>query len=280
MITCQLLKTILLGGCILFFLSIITYAQEPEQDCSGAIVVTSPPDTFSYYEGYGSSEELVYQQNTSCLLGGEENSVWITFTACDTGLLLFQITPDAPSDDFDWSLYDFTNYTCDDVLDSSNEVRCNYSAVPGSTGLNIQYTMVSCSASEPNQCAPLYPYANQRFLLVVNNHAFTSSGFVLSFSGTVDLCFPVVVPQVTRENRFFLYPTLTDGMLQLKNLPTKNNVAIEVMNVYGNNVYGKEVKGNGDNQLQLPPLLPDGFYVLRILIEGKLFGEESFILSR
>jgi len=259
----------------------------PEQDCSGALVITASPDTFPLYVSFGQDQELIYQQNTSCLVGGEENSVWLTFTVCDTGVLLFQISPYAPGDDFDWALYDFTNHTCADVLDTSNEVRCNYSAVPGSTGLEIGFNLESVPSNGPNQCEPLHPYTNQKFLLVVNNHANSNTGFVLTFSGTAPLCNTVAVPEIKSDSKFFLYPNPTDGMLQLKNLPAKNDLTIEVINVYGNKVYRKDVNGNGNDQLNLPPLLPDGFYVLRIFVredsfgEGeKLFGVESFIISR
>lgn len=275
----QPLKATLLCSCILFFLPLITQAQLPEQDCSGAILVTSSPDTFPVYVNVGSSQELMYPQNTSCLLGGEENSLWLTFTVCDTGLLLFQISPSAPSDDFDWAMYDFTNHTCADVVDLSNEVRCNYSAIPGSTGLDTAFTQASVPSGGPNQCPALHPYVNQRFLLMVNNHANTFTGFVLTFSGTATLCDVVGVPEMS-ANKFFLYPNPTDGILQLKNLPAKNYHSIEVIDVYGDKVYVSELKGKGDNSVHLPPLLPDGFYVLRILTDGKLFREESFIISR
>jgi len=283
----QVLKTILLSGCILFFLPLITQAQLPEQDCSGAIVITSSPDTFPVYSSFGSTQELTFPYNTTCLIGGEENSVWITFNVCDTGLLLFEISPDGFGDDFDWALYDFTNHTCADVFDTLNQLRCNYSAIPGQTGLDTGFMMISVSSGGPNQCAPLHPYVHQGFLLVVNNHANTFTGFVLTFSGTATLCNTVGVPEIKSDNKFFLYPNPTDGILQLKNLPAKNNLSIEVMNVYGNKVYEKQLKGSADDQLHLSPLLPDGFYLLRILVredsfgeEAKLLGEESFIISR
>ena len=280
MLPFQPLKVSRYGIAFLFFLPLITQAQLPEQDCSGAIVVTSSPDTFPVYSTYGLIDELTYEQNTSCLVGGEENSVWITFTACDTGLLLFQISPYAASDDFDWALYDFTNHTCADVLDLLNEVRCNYSALAGPTGLAIGYMMTSVPAGGPNQCSPLHPYANQRFLLIVNNHAQSNSGFILAFSGTVTLCSSVGVRVIIRDRCCFLYPNPTDGILQLKDLPAQNNLSIQVLNLYGNKVYGKELKGFTDNQINLPALLPNGFYVMRILEEEKLFGEEGFIISR
>ena len=275
-----LFKVLLMCVCMLFSVSRVLYAQTLEQDCTGAIVVTASPDTFPPYFFWGQIEELQYLQNSTCLLGGEENSVWITFTSCDTGTMLFQIKPDSSDDDFDWALYDFTNHTCADVFNLMNEMRCNYSATPGMTGVEVGFSLTSVDAFGPNQCAPLHPYVNQRFLLLVNNHSNDSSHFILTFSGTATLCNTVGVPEIKSANKFFLYPNPSDGKLQLKNLPSKNNLVIEVMNVYGNKVYERELNGSEDAQLELPPLLPDGFYVLRILSEGKLFAEESFIISR
>src|SRR5437773_10509935 len=113
--------------------------------------------------------------------------------------------------------------------------------------------MMSVPKREPNQCTAINAYSQHRFLLILNNHAQTLQGFVLTFSGTATLCNTIGIPEMKSVNKFFLYPNPTDGMLRLKNLPAKNNLAIAVINVYGNKVYGKEVKGSADNQLNLPP---------------------------
>ncbi|HYV92446.1 MAG TPA: T9SS type A sorting domain-containing protein [Chitinophagales bacterium] len=275
----KLFKAILMWVGMLLSLPSILCAQAPEQDCSGAIVETAALDTFPVYSTAGQNQELIFEQNTTCLIGGEENSVWITFTACTAGYLVFEIKPSGAGDDFDWTLYDFTNHTCADVLDTVNQLRCNYSAVPGWTGLDTQYNMISVPSGGPNQCKELNPYPGQRFLLMVNNHANSNTGFILAFGGTATLCNTVGIPKIT-NNKFSLYPNPTDGSLRFKNLPSKNNLTIEVMNVYGMNVLKKEIKTSDGKQLDLPAALPNGFYVLNILGEGKVLDKESFIIAR
>lgn len=278
--TFLLFITILLLGCVLLFLPCLTKAQAPEQDCSGAIVVTAETDSFGGYSGYGQSQEITAFMNTSCLVGGEQNSVWSIFTICDSGSLEFQIIPNIDTDDFDFALYDFITNSCIYSIFTNLELRCNYSALPGPTGLEYPYVLESSPSGGPPQCAPLHTHVGQRLLLLVNEYSDTLNGFTLTFGGTASICGLVNVPHITNSDKFFLYPNPTNGILQFKNLPAKHNLAIEVMNVYGNKVYEKELKGNDDSQLELPPLLLNGFYVLRILQEGKLFGEESFIISK
>src|ERR1700741_2383358 len=99
-----LFKAILICVGILFSFSSILSAQGPEQDCSGAIVETEVLDTFPVYVGNGQYQELIFPQNTTCLIGGEENSVWITWTICNAGTLLFEIMPQLGDQDFDWAL--------------------------------------------------------------------------------------------------------------------------------------------------------------------------------
>ncbi len=123
----------------LFTLSV--KAQLPEQDCSGAIPVCQnvyvQPNSYNG-EGF---QELTFS-NSSCLTQGEENSVWYIWTVNVSGTLEFEITPINVNDDYDWAVYDLTNATCADIISGvAPEVRCNYSAIPGATGLSNPYVL-------------------------------------------------------------------------------------------------------------------------------------------
>ncbi len=162
------------------------FAQLPEQDCIYAIPVCQS----SYFQGNsyvsdGPATELFYPGNTSCLIGGEENSVWYIFTVTGAGDLNMQIAPNSPGDDYDWAIYNLTNSDCAGIgTGASPEVRCNYSAIPGSTGMAPPYLLTSVNAGGPNQCAPLPVLVGETYTLLINNHANTLLGYTLNFSGT------------------------------------------------------------------------------------------------
>lgn len=174
---------------LLAFAIIITqqlFAQFPEQDCDHAIPVCQS----SYfqpisYSNVGNQQELVFPGNTSCLIGGEENSVWYIFTVTGAGDLEMEIVPNSPGDDYDWAIYNLTNSDCSGIVSgAAPEVRCNYSAIPGSTGMAFPYALFSVPAGGPNQCAPLPVLVGETYVLIINNHAQTLTGYTLNFSGT------------------------------------------------------------------------------------------------
>ncbi len=168
-------------------------AQLPEQDCSGAIPVCQnvyiQPNS---YTGEG-TQELLFG-NSSCLTQGEENSVWYIWTVNVSGTLEFEITPINLSDDYDWAVYDLTNASCADIVSGvAPEVRCNYSAIPGATGLSNPYVLISVAAGGPNQCQPMNVVAGETYVLVINNHDGVIGGYTLSFGGTA-VIFDIIPP--------------------------------------------------------------------------------------
>lgn len=164
--------------------TISAYAQLPEQDCSGAIPVCQnvyvQPNS---YAGEG-TQELTFG-NSSCLTSGEENSVWYIWTVNVSGSLEFEITPINNFDDYDWAVYDLTNASCADIISgAAPEVRCNYSAIPGATGLSNPYVLTSVGAGGPNQCQPMSVVVGETYVLVINNHDGLIGGYTLSFGGS------------------------------------------------------------------------------------------------
>ena len=111
-------------------------AQLPtEQDCLGAIAICGPVwSTESSTLGTGNYPD---EDNPgTCLVPGEYNSTWFVFTVVTSGDLAFAITPVDPGADYDWSLYNLTNASCEDIpTDDGIMASCN-SSQWGYTGIS------------------------------------------------------------------------------------------------------------------------------------------------
>lgn len=173
--------------CIAALFSLPVFGQlppnQPEQDCFEAIPLCQPifHQTQAYTgEGLASNEINPY---SSCLLTGELNSVWYTFTVQSSGSLCFQIRPTNPNDDYDWALFNITDASCRDIFDRSDLlIGCNYypalSACDGFTGA-MNLTSGNCYPShEP--CIPVQ--AGQTYVLNVSNYTASNDGYILDFS--------------------------------------------------------------------------------------------------
>ncbi|MCD4724532.1 MAG: hypothetical protein K8R63_06775, partial [Bacteroidales bacterium] len=113
----QLIIGLTCTGVLLFSLtSNVSYSQTPTTgDCLGAIPVCEAyyfqPLTSNGVGNYpnevGTGQDCPYD-----CLWGEINSVWYQFTVQESGLLSFIITPVDLNDDYDWALYNLTQYRC------------------------------------------------------------------------------------------------------------------------------------------------------------------------
>lgn len=159
----------------------------PEQDCNSAIPVCQQVYfQAAAYSGIGNLQEIPL--NSSCLGSQEKNSVWYSFTINSSGTLLFEIDPVSFMDDYDFALYDISGKNCSDIPSgNASEVSCNYSAIAGSTGLQIGQTINSQPASGSNQNAPINAIIGQTYVLVVSNYSSSQNGYTLNFSGTATL---------------------------------------------------------------------------------------------
>jgi gliding motility-associated-like protein len=177
------------------------YAQlppgQPQQDCINAIpicqgVYVEPAS----YVGNGTSpiqpcNGLICNEintTTSCLLSGEKNAVWYTFTVQGSGLFGFNIIPNILADDYDWAVYNLTNATCSQIFSNpALEVACNYSGAPGITGCNLPAG--SPIIGQNNAVFPVV--AGQTYVLVVSNfedNPNNANGY------TINLLPPPVIP--------------------------------------------------------------------------------------
>jgi len=121
-----------------------------------------------------------------------KNPYWYKFTCYQTGTLIFVITPNTISDDYDWQIFDITGVDPNNVFTDPNLfVCCNWSGVGGLTG-------TADTASAANQCASPQTYAQggvspfskpptliqgHTYLLLVSHYTDSQSGYTLNFTG-------------------------------------------------------------------------------------------------
>lgn len=181
-------------------------AQTPtDQDCLGAIPVCQ----YTYYQSNSYSGEGNYPSEistsgcpASCMSDGEKNDVWYVFTVQTSGNLLFNITPNNSSDDYDWAVYDLTNANCSDIYSNSSlQVSCNWSATSGVTGANGGSSLNCADASDPNDNAVIPVTAGETYVLNVSNYSSTQYGYTLDFTPSSASIFDNVPPVFQSVNQ-------------------------------------------------------------------------------
>lgn len=171
-------------------------AALPEQDCSNAIpICQNVYNTAASYSGIGLQDEI---PGNTCLGSNELNSVWYTFTSNTAGNLAFQISPNNPSDDYDFALYDITNGNCSGISSGAiTPIRCNYSANPGSTGLSAAGTNANEDAGGSNQSSRYPTVVGRTYVLIISNFSSTQDGYRLDFSSGTASIFDDVPPAIS-----------------------------------------------------------------------------------
>ncbi len=169
------------------------------QDCLGAIPVCD----FIYVEEHTASGNGNYNElptNQSCpshCMDGEKNSRWYIFTVIESGTLRFEITPQTPSDDYDWAVFNLTNHSCDEIYGNPTEMlkSCNAAGGPsyqGATGISTPNGgMVSCNGGGPTSKwnADMYVWEGDTYVLVVSDWTQTPGGYTLDFSASTAAIF-------------------------------------------------------------------------------------------
>lgn len=181
----------------IFFGSSRVFAQVPTtQDCRGAIPVCD----FVYVEvntavGHGNYFEIPYGGNgcpSNHCMDGERYSRWYIFTVISSGDLSFQITPSVTTDDYDWAVFDLSDYHCEDIWGSANLIMSSCNAAggggyQGATGINTSFGGTShCNNGGPtnkwNRNLPVYE--GETYVLVVSDWTQTPGGYTLDFSAS------------------------------------------------------------------------------------------------
>lgn len=202
---------------ISFLFSHIIFAQN--NDCATAIPICSNANITLTPTGTGNSDE-----GTGCMSGGENNSIWFTFSTLTAGTLTFEIDPVA-NVDYDWALYG-PNQTCAQIQ-TVDPIRCSYdgpSAGQYTTGLNMTSLDTSEGAALDNlgnAADGMVKYIDvlpgQIYYLLVDQFSGSASQFSLTFGGSAGLLTPFGDPVLQP------YPFLAPGPNQDGNIDVCGN---------------------------------------------------------
>ncbi len=167
---------------------------EPQQDCNNSVILCDKsPFTVQSVVGFGQQEI-----DPSTCMREEIASTWYSWTCDDPGTLAFTLTPNNPSDDLDFIVYELPN----GVMDCSNKqlLRCmasgenvgepfsNWEPCTGPTGLSLGSTDTQedpgCQSGNDNFVAAIDMQVGTAYALVINNFSNTGNGFSVEFSGS------------------------------------------------------------------------------------------------
>ncbi len=190
---------------------LLTAGQAPTvQDCLGAIPVCEPVYyTTNSYTGHGNVYPEIHNTGVCPLcMDGEKNDVFYTITVQTAGILRFTLTPNNPSNDYDWSLFNMTNADCDQIYTQATQlqVSCNSYGVlvgqNGPTGINTALgNQLNCNgpgnANGPPFNKDLPVLAGETYVLNISNWSSSNqSGYTLDFSASTATIFDNVPPVI------------------------------------------------------------------------------------
>lgn len=153
-----------------------------EQDCLGAIpLCLGEYSETNAFIGEGNVLDEI-NNDVTCLLSGEKNSVWYTFTVLSSGDLGFTITPNDLGDDYDWAVFNITEATCEEIaLGDAFLVSCNYSSTQGITGATGATNQTSASGEDDNQNALIPVLENETYVINVSQFTVSTNGYTINF---------------------------------------------------------------------------------------------------
>lgn len=167
--------------------------QNQYSDCEVSVPLCSSADFNTNSFGSGATDTNI----GNCFFGAdptERQSVWINFEIQTDGTLQFLIVPQEASDDYDFILYRDEGAFCTDINANGTVTSCNFSADVSSGGTGANTTAGGLNTDSQNFGfgttsinRDVNVLAGERYFLLINNFANSSSGFNLNFSGTADL---------------------------------------------------------------------------------------------
>ncbi len=189
-----------------------------EQDCQGALPLctsfTNHPQSYSgtgnYYDIFNFNAQQGMGATTNncpnCLVTGELNNVWYTFTAQSNGNLAFTIDPVNNADDYDWALYSLNGGTdCFDLVNYSSypPVSCNYAFVDtgnGNTGVGSGASGCVGPVADQGYNSTFAVTTGQTYVITVSNFSSTQNGYSINFGAStatiIDNSAPVLTNMV------------------------------------------------------------------------------------
>ena len=186
------------------------HSQVPtNQDCLNAIPLCgSTYSTTASYVGTGNYTGEIPTGGGgcpgNCLLQGEKNDVWYTFNVSSSGVLDFRITPNSSGDDYDWAVYNLTNYNCSDIYNNTSlvQVSCNYALADASnfgiTGAHTPTGTTNCEDASSQLWNLSIPVnTGETYVINVSNFSSSQSGYAIDFSATTASILDLTSPTIT-----------------------------------------------------------------------------------
>ncbi|MBK7343818.1 MAG: gliding motility-associated C-terminal domain-containing protein [Saprospiraceae bacterium] len=195
----RVMSVIATGGTFELCINNYNSPVEPTSDCPQAsILCDKSPFVVQSVTGAGSDitelDDATCFNNGSPSVNNESNSTWFTWICDQAGPLEFTLTPNNPSDDIDFVLYELPNGIAD--CNNKKVLRCMASGdfvfpskCMGPTGLKAGETDISepagcANANQSNFLAPLLMEAGKTYALGINNFTSTGNGFSVEWGGT------------------------------------------------------------------------------------------------
>ncbi|MCC6600460.1 MAG: gliding motility-associated C-terminal domain-containing protein [Crocinitomicaceae bacterium] len=175
--------------------------SQNKSDCVGGIVLCN--DIYTETQASFSTGNF-YEYTGACNANLEVSSVWYKFTVQQSGNLSFILTPNTPSADYDWGLFNISNGGCQGIGNgTSPQVSCNSWGVPGingATGISTAMGGYSNTGGPGSSYGPpfnadLAVQTGQTYALVVMNWSNSSSGYTIDFGPSTASLFDNIPPQ-------------------------------------------------------------------------------------
>ncbi|MBN2777206.1 MAG: hypothetical protein JXR36_06175 [Bacteroidales bacterium] len=160
----------------------------PQQDCGSATLICNQQTIVGDPGFLGAGSTCDYSTPYGCFsFGTQNNTVWYQIDIAANGTLVFDITPNLSTTDYDWALVDVTSNptACDEIAAGTlSPIRCNFSGTSGTTGLRSGYSNTSESAGGVPFCSPLTVNAGDSYQLLIWNWSGNNTGFNLDMQAT------------------------------------------------------------------------------------------------
>ena len=183
---------------------------DPNSDCpTGVVLCDKSAFTVESLVGEGN---LTNEVDPGSCLQSEFSSAWYKWTCKDAGTLTFTLTPNNPTDDLDFAVYELPNIEtcsgkillrCEAAGENVGQPFSNWEDCTGPTGLNTSSTDIvelpGCAADADNFVAALNMEAGKSYALLINNFTESGNGFSITWGGTGTFLGPEAAMKVQPE---------------------------------------------------------------------------------